>query len=145
VDGDGSTPLHLAAQHGHVGLVRLLLGHGADPKLSNHLGLAPAHLATCPTIRAILEHPGDEASDPRPEVVEPGPAEEEGRVAGGAELVRVQTALLQAEEKDSLGRSPPSAPPGGDRSQTVKRPFYLGLAAIRTVRSAVWQPGQKKI
>jgi ankyrin repeat protein len=74
-DRQGCTLLHLAARHGHECVVRLLLGLGADPRQPNHRGLAPHDLATCPTVRAALEPPRDKASEPSPEVVEPGPAQ----------------------------------------------------------------------
>jgi ankyrin repeat protein len=73
-DRQGCTLLHLAARHGHECVVRLLLGLGADPRQPNHRGLAPHDLATCPTVRAALEPPGDEASEPSPKGVEPGSA-----------------------------------------------------------------------
>ena len=43
---DGSTALHLAAACGDVGLVTLLLEHGADPYRQASSGLSPHELAT---------------------------------------------------------------------------------------------------
>lgn len=38
VDGNGQTPLMLAAEHGDLAMVRWLLEHGADPSKQDHLG-----------------------------------------------------------------------------------------------------------
>ena len=37
-DANGETPLHLAARHGHPGIVRRLIEAGADPALGNPAG-----------------------------------------------------------------------------------------------------------
>lgn len=42
---DGTTPLHHAAWHGHVDVVRLLLQHGARPQAQNADGSTPLHWA----------------------------------------------------------------------------------------------------
>ncbi|XP_069491549.1 ankyrin repeat domain-containing protein 27 isoform X2 [Ambystoma mexicanum] len=42
---DGFTPLHIAAQHGHPGLVSLLLKHGANVGAKNGNYAVPLHLA----------------------------------------------------------------------------------------------------
>lgn len=42
---NGETPLHLAARHGHPGIVRRLIRAGADPALGNPLGETPLHVA----------------------------------------------------------------------------------------------------
>lgn len=34
---DGITPLHVAAQHGHISVFQLLLADGADPLLQDHV------------------------------------------------------------------------------------------------------------
>ncbi len=44
-DGTGSTPLHLAAERGHLGMVRLLLEHGASRTALDHAGMNPASRA----------------------------------------------------------------------------------------------------
>lgn len=41
----GWTPLHQAAAHGHLALVRLLLEHGADPALTSDDGRTPRAMA----------------------------------------------------------------------------------------------------
>ena len=41
VSFEGISALLLAAQHGHVKCVRLLLQHGADPNLADHMGNTP--------------------------------------------------------------------------------------------------------
>jgi hypothetical protein len=43
---NGSTPLHLAAQHGHAAAVRLLIRRGADPAAADAAGKTPLQLAT---------------------------------------------------------------------------------------------------
>jgi ankyrin repeat protein len=40
-DGEGNTPLMLAAYHGHAGTVRALIERGADVDLLNHRNQAP--------------------------------------------------------------------------------------------------------
>jgi ankyrin repeat protein len=42
---DGKTPLHFAAEEGHVAVVELLLQHGADPSSQDEDGNAALHLA----------------------------------------------------------------------------------------------------
>jgi len=44
-DANGETPLHLAARHGHPGIVRLLIEAGADPALGNARGETSLHVA----------------------------------------------------------------------------------------------------
>lgn len=43
---DGWTPLHAAADQGHVAVARLLLEHGAEVKRSNSFGFRPLQTAT---------------------------------------------------------------------------------------------------
>jgi ankyrin repeat protein len=45
-NGEGNTPLHLAAQRSDVEFVRLLLEAGADRLVKNHKGQLPVHLAS---------------------------------------------------------------------------------------------------
>ena len=40
-----NTPLHIAAKHGHLLIVKFLLDHGALPNLANGNGLSPYELA----------------------------------------------------------------------------------------------------
>jgi hypothetical protein len=44
-DANGETPLHLAARHGHPGIVRRLIEAGADTALGNPRGETPLHVA----------------------------------------------------------------------------------------------------
>ena len=41
----GTTPLHLAAEHGHMEVIRILLEHKADKDKSSPHGLTPLRLA----------------------------------------------------------------------------------------------------
>ncbi|MEN6625295.1 MAG: M56 family metallopeptidase [Candidatus Sumerlaeia bacterium] len=43
--GAGFTPLHMAAQNGHLDTVKLLIGKGADVSARSETGLTPLHLA----------------------------------------------------------------------------------------------------
>jgi len=40
------TPLHIASHYGHVEVVRLLLGHGADPNVCDDDGRTPSDIAS---------------------------------------------------------------------------------------------------
>ncbi len=44
-DGDGSTPLHIAAGRGHIAVVDFLVGNGADPDAENDRGSTPLQAA----------------------------------------------------------------------------------------------------
>ena len=37
---DGATPLFMASQNGHASVVDVLLRHGADPNLADHVSIA---------------------------------------------------------------------------------------------------------
>ncbi len=57
-DGDGNTPLHVAARNGSLSTVKLLLAHGANPTLVNGYGnscLALARQYHHPDLVAFLE------------------------------------------------------------------------------------------
>ncbi len=58
-DGQGYTPLMLAAKYGHLALVRLLCERGADPNRRNTLGRTALNFTDDPTILfALLEQGG---------------------------------------------------------------------------------------
>lgn len=50
--GCGHRPLHYAAEGGHVEIVRLLLGAGADPNATNFFGFSPMHEVRTHLLRA---------------------------------------------------------------------------------------------
>jgi hypothetical protein len=52
-DSHGRTPLHRAADHGRLELVRLLLEHGADPSIADADGLTPRDAASARAGRDI--------------------------------------------------------------------------------------------
>ncbi|KAF4995252.1 hypothetical protein FDECE_12859 [Fusarium decemcellulare] len=59
------TPLHLAATHGHLPIVQLLIEHGAETDLRNNLGYTPiaeaAELDEYAVVRELLSAKGGEA------------------------------------------------------------------------------------
>jgi len=57
----GETPLLLAARASNKGLVEILLEHGADPGIGNHLGVQPLHVARDAT---IIQHLLRQRADP---------------------------------------------------------------------------------
>ena len=59
-DGDGNTPLHLAAQHGHIDVIRQLLQAGAGIEAANGNSLTPLGIATvhgrAPAMKMLIEN-----------------------------------------------------------------------------------------
>lgn len=60
---DGGSPLHVAANASHAGVVRLLLADGADPTLMNRDGETPlqvacstSHTGTLAVVQLLLDH-----------------------------------------------------------------------------------------
>ncbi|MEV0644438.1 ankyrin repeat domain-containing protein [Phytomonospora sp. NPDC050363] len=62
-DGKGDTLLMLAAYHGHVSAVRMLLEHGADPNVLNGRGQSPlagaVFKAEAEVVRTLLDGGAD--------------------------------------------------------------------------------------
>lgn len=57
--GRTSTPLHWAAQHGHVEVVETLIANGADVNATDVFGRTPLHLAaTHPAVMSMLIRAG---------------------------------------------------------------------------------------
>jgi ankyrin repeat protein len=59
---DGTTPLHIAARHGHAAAVRLLIRRGTDPAAADHSGRMPRDVAAGDAI-AVLAQPGEIVRD----------------------------------------------------------------------------------
>lgn len=60
-NANGQTPLHIAAQHGHIGIVRLLLASKfIDVNIQDHRGATPLHLASenghAMVVTLLVEH-----------------------------------------------------------------------------------------
>jgi ankyrin repeat protein len=55
----GRTPLHLAAQNGHLGFCRFLLKHGARVSIEDKAGFTPLELATHGGYHEIIELLGE--------------------------------------------------------------------------------------
>jgi hypothetical protein len=66
---EGSTPLHLASQEGHVKAARFLVEHGADAAAQDRGGWTPLHHASShghlDVARLLLEHGADAAAQTR--------------------------------------------------------------------------------
>ena len=62
----GSTPLHIAVDNGHIELVKILIKNGAQVNIQNEHGIRPLHIAKYQNFRSItklLIHNGAEKDD----------------------------------------------------------------------------------
>lgn len=51
----GDTPLHVAANHGHLEMINLLLEHNADTTLKNNDGFTAEELSSDESIRNVIQ------------------------------------------------------------------------------------------
>lgn len=51
----GDSPLHVAASHGHLNVVNLLLEAGSNPKLKNNAGSTAEDLANDPIVKNAIQ------------------------------------------------------------------------------------------
>lgn len=51
----GDTPLHVAASHGHLEMINLLLEHNADTTLKNNDGFTAEELSSDASIRNTIQ------------------------------------------------------------------------------------------
>ena len=56
VDKQGSSPLHSAAQEGHIKIVKLLVKKGANIHQATHQGQSPPHLATLKGHNEVVDY-----------------------------------------------------------------------------------------
>eukprot|EP00792_Barthelona_sp_PAP020_P008779 TRINITY_DN3248_c0_g4_i1.p1 TRINITY_DN3248_c0_g4~~TRINITY_DN3248_c0_g4_i1.p1 ORF type:complete len:62 (-),score=8.79 TRINITY_DN3248_c0_g4_i1:875-1060(-) len=56
---DGASPLYGSCEHGHLGIIKMLLDHGANVNLKTEQGLAPIDIARTNGHTQIVEllHP----------------------------------------------------------------------------------------
>jgi ankyrin repeat protein len=56
LDEDGNTALHLAAERGHLEIVKLLAEHGADHQVRNAQGQTATDVAASKANKAVVEY-----------------------------------------------------------------------------------------
>lgn len=94
VDKEGNTPLHIAAEHGHLDCSRLLLETAANPDVMNAQGFTPFAIATArghhKVSSLILEYLDGSGSAKKPLMRErKTPAKTPGRTPGGTRMGRL--------------------------------------------------------
>jgi ankyrin repeat protein len=55
-DAEGNSPLHVALEDGHIGIVDSLIAHGADLRAANPAGVTPVSLAVYKGETALADH-----------------------------------------------------------------------------------------
>jgi ankyrin repeat protein len=140
-DSFGRSPLHLAAQRGAAGDVRVLLAHGADARARDDRGLTPLHDAATRAVASLLIRHGADVN---------ALTEDDGQAPlHRARSAEVAAALLDAgaetDRHDAMGRTPLHHAVLEDRGEVarlllargadVSAPDLEGVTPLHFVRS----------